>query len=258
MKAISICNRKGGVGKTTTTINLGTALAKLGKNVLLIDCDPQGNLSETMGYIPDNQPTTANELIYFASNNIPCEYASFIRKNESEGVDYIPAAASLDAAPTLLALAKDASQILARALRDDFFRKYDVILMDCKPSLDLLTVNSLAASDGVIIPVEPEEYALKGLADLLHTIQATREQLNPSLEITGVLLTRADSRRASVQEVRKELMDVFGDKVFSVTIPMLIEASNAAKEKRSCVIDEKSKIGQLYISAAEEVLERWT
>lgn len=258
MNILSICNQKGGVGKTTTSVNLGSAFAKLGKKVLLLDLDPQRNLSTTLGFNSDNQPTTISELIYFSCYGLPCDYSQFIRHNDVEDVDYIPATRdALSAAPTLLATVQNGNTVLARALNDEYFKRYDLILIDCKPSLDLLTNNALAASDGVIIPVEPEEYAVNGIADLLETIVVTRTQFNPKLDIAGVLITRADSRRSSVKTVRDDLETALGNKVLATSIPFLVEASTAAKEKRSCVSVNGSRIGTAYMDVAQELLQSW-
>ena len=258
MKTIAICNQKGGVGKTTTTINLGAALARLGKRVLLIDLDPQRNLSDTLGYAPDNTPSTTNELLYFSAYGMPRDYDAFIRRNDVERVDYIPATPSLCSAPTLLAAVADSNCILSRAVGElDALGRYDFCLIDCKPSLDLLTANALAAATGVLIPVEPEEYAVNGVADLTGTIAQLRRQINPALEIIGVLLTRCDLRRRSVQTVRDDLIAALGDRVFDTMIPFRAEASAAAKERRSCVSTPGgSRIGETYLELAREVLRR--
>ena len=175
MKIIAICNQKGGVGKTTTTMNLGAALSKLGKRVLLIDLDPQRNLSDTLGYVPDNTPSTVNELIYFTAYNMPVVVSGFIRHHDGEDLDYIPATPALSSAPTLLATVADGARVLARAIAaltmSDGAVSYDYCLLDCKPSLDLLTINALAAADGLLVPVEPEEYAVAGISDLLGTVR---------------------------------------------------------------------------------------
>jgi len=255
MKTIAVATKKGGPGKTTTTLNTGAALAKQGKKVLLIDLDPQRNLSDTLGYVQDNQPTTINELLYFGAYGMSCDFQQFIRHNEAEGLDFIPATCTLDTAPTVLAVAKDGSTVLARILQQEFFQQYDFILLDCRAAIDLLTTNALAASDGVIIPVEPEEYSVNGLADMMEAITTSQSQFNPALEITGVLITKADGRRNSVGAVRADLKEVLGDKVFQTTIPYLNEAPEAVKKRCSCVSMKNSRIGACYMEVAGEVLK---
>ena len=261
MKIIAICNQKGGVGKTTTTINLGAALSKLGKRVLLIDLDPQRNLSDTLGYVPDNTPSTVNELIYFTAYNIPVVVSGFIRHHDGEDLDYIPATPALSSAPTLLATVADGARVLARAIVLRSYlgavkRDYDYVLIDCMPSLGMLTINALAAADGLLAPVEPEEYAVAGISDLLGTVRQVQRSYNPALEVLGVLLTRCDRRRSSVQQVRDDLIAALGDKVFDAMIPYLTEASNAPRERRSCVSKPGSEIGRAYMAVAKEVLVR--
>lgn len=260
MKTIAICNQKGGVGKTTTTINLGAALAKLGKRVLLIDLDPQRNLSDTLGYEADNTPSTVNELLYFTAYNMPLSLSSFIRHHDGENLDYIPATPALSSAPTLLATVADGARVLSRGLAALSMSTgadgYDYCLLDCKPSLDLLTINALAAADGLLVPVEPEEYAVAGISDLLSTVSQVQRSYNPSLELLGVLLTRCDRRRSSVSRTRDDLIAALGDKVLDTMIPYLTEASNAPRERRSCVSKDGSEIGQAYMAVAKEVLSR--
>lgn len=256
MKIISICNQKGGVGKTTTTLNLSAALAKLGNKVLVLDFDPQRNLSDTLGYVTDNSPTTINELLYFTAYGMTCDFTACIRHNELENVDYIPATPSLSSAPTMLASANNGHMVLSTVLNAPIFQAYDFILIDCKPSLDLLTNNALTASDGIVIPIEPEEYAVTGLADLMETIETTKHQMNERLTVLGVLITRADSRRSSVKLVREELTTAIGNQLFETTIPFLVEASDAARAKRSCVSVTGSRIGDCYLNVAQEILSK--
>ena len=198
MKIIAICNQKGGVGKTTTTINLGAALSKLGKRVLLIDLDPQRNLSDTLGYVPDNTPSTVNELIYFTAYNMPVVVSGFIRHHDGEDLDYIPATPALSSAPTLLATVADGARVLARAIAaltmSDGAASYDYCLLDCKPSLDLLTINALAAADSVLIPCQANYLSAKGLKLLLGSVAKVRRQINPLLKIGGTLLAMVDNR----------------------------------------------------------------
>ena len=190
MRIVAVCNQKGGVGKTTTAVNLGAALARLGQKVLLADIDPQRNLSDTLGFVQDNTPTTTNELIYFTAYNMPIDLRAFIRRNETEQVDFIPASPALSSAPTILANVADGNRVLANALTAVADQcDYDVCIIDCKGSLDLLTSNALTAADSIIIPVEAEEYAVNGLADLLSTIGSIQSSLNPKLLSTVFLST---------------------------------------------------------------------
>ena len=226
MKIIAICNQKGGVGKTTTTINLGAALSKLGKRVLLIDLDPQRNLSDTLGYVPDNTPSTVNELIYFTAYNMPVVVSGFIRHHPA-----------LSSAPTLLATVADGARVLARAIAaltmSDGAASYDYCLLDCKPSLDLLTINALAAADGLLAPVEPEEYAVAGISDLLGTVRQVQRSYNPALEVLGVLLTRCDRRRSSVQQVRDDLIAALGEKYNAEKILLFGSRARGDNHERS-------------------------
>ena len=257
MKTICICNQKGGVGKTTTTINIGAGLAKLGKRVLLIDLDSQGNLTATMQQNEEEgQKLTANELIYFSVAGVPYTIDQMIRHNEGEHLDYIAASPLLSTAPNLIANDPDSNTVLERILRAPELADYDYVLCDCKPSLDLLVANTLVAADGVIIPVEPEAYAVDGLVTLCGNVSRTHDQLNERLHIIGILITKADYRRRQTKETEAELRECFGDQMFKATIPILAEAAAAAKEQRSAVSGRCSRVGELYTVVAQEVIDR--
>ena len=255
MKIISICNQKGGVGKTTTCLNLGAAFAKLGKKVCIIDLDPQGNLSATMGITTAGSPQKAmNDLIYLTIAGLPHPPAEFVVHHAAESVDFIPAAKTLSTAPPLLASDGDGNMVLARIFQDEFWMQYDYILIDCKPALDLLTINALAASHSIIIPVEPEGYAVDGLINLMESIERTRRQLNPALKIEGILITKANSRRNLTKRYCADLEECFPGMVFETAIPLLVEAPDAVDKLRSCVSMSGSRIGQSYMAVAKEVL----
>lgn len=259
MRVVAICNQKGGVGKTTTAANLGAALARKGKDVLMLDVDPQRNLSDTLGFVQDNTPTSTHDLIYMATYNMAIDVSRFIRHNEAEGVDYIPAAQTLASTSTVLAAVSDGNRALRKALAAVAeYHDYDVCIIDCKGSLDLLTLNALTSAHSVIIPVEAEEYAVNGLADLLGTIDDIQKTLNPHLSIDGILINRADTRRSNVRTTREDLTEALGDGVvFQTMIPYLKEVSDAPTEHRTCVAKKGSRVGDLYMELAEEVLTKW-
>lgn len=216
MKIISIVNQKGGVGKTTTTLNLASGMAKLGKRVLVTDLDSQRNATTALNR-GEYQGCSINDLIYFAVSGTPFDISYYIKHNELEDVDFIPAAPVLASAPGILATDKDSSMVLSRTFRSAYFsEKYDYILMDCKPSLDLLVINALAASDELIIPVEPEDFAVDGLADLWTTVERIRESFNEALAVNGILITKANMSRRKTQEAERQLRDVFGALVYLI------------------------------------------
>lgn len=255
-KVIAICNKKGGVGKTTITANLAAALAYLGKKVLVIDLDSQCNLSGTVGKGNGVQGLSSSELLYFAVAGQEIDPSQFIRFNEREGIDYIAGSKLLDSAPSFLATRGDGSTVLKDCLNNQEFEKYDYILLDCRPCLDLVVVNALAAANGVIIPVEPEEYAIDGLLDLMDVVTQTHDRVNHKLHVMGILVNRAVQQRNLTKKTIEDLRSCFGDKVMDTVIPFLAEAPMAASENRTCVSGRKSRLGDCFLKLAEEVMKK--
>jgi chromosome partitioning protein len=212
-RVLALCNQKGGVGKTTSTINLGAALAEFGRRVLLVDFDPQGALSVGLGVQPHQLESTTYNLLMERAVNIE----DVLLKTSVPGMDLLPSNIDLSAAEVQLVNEVAREQTLARALapvRGD----YDFILIDCQPSLGLLTVNALTASDGVIIPLECEFFSLRGVALLIDTIDKVQQRLNPELRLEGILATMYDGRTLHGREVFGRVLEAFGDKVFDTVI----------------------------------------
>lgn len=215
-------NQKGGVGKTTSTINLGAALAEAGRKVLLVDFDPQGALSAGFGTNPHELDVTVYNVLMERKTSVK----EAIQPTDVDNIDLLPANIDLSAAEVQLVNEVAREQILARALReveDD----YDVILIDCQPSLGLLTVNALTAAHGVIIPLTAEFFALRAVALLVETIEKVQDRLNPRLAIDGVVATMFDARTLHSREVMNRLVEAFGDKVFHTVIRRTIKFADA-------------------------------
>ena len=221
-RVISMCNQKGGVGKTTTTINLGAALAEFGRKVLLVDFDPQGSLSVGLGLNPHEMELTVYNLLM--ERDVRLE--DVVVPSGVAGMDLLPSNIDLSAAEVQLVHEVAREQTLQRVL-GPAIEHYDVILIDCQPSLGLLTVNALTASDGVIVPLECEYFALRGVALLKTTIDKVRERLNPQLEIDGVLGTMFDGRTLHSREVMQRLVQAWGDKVFHTVIRRTVKFSDS-------------------------------
>jgi len=212
-RVIALCNHKGGVGKTTSTINLGAALAEFGRKVLLVDLDPQGALSVGLG-VP---PYELDRTVYHALMEPGVGIADVRVKTKVDGLDLIPSSQSLSAAEFQLVNEVGREQVLKRALRA-VRDEYDFILIDCQPSLGLLTMNALTAAHGVIIPVECEFFSLRGVAMVVDTIDKVADLVNPDLSITGILATMYDPRTLHCKDVFARLVQIFGDTVFQTTI----------------------------------------
>jgi chromosome partitioning protein len=212
-RVIAMCNQKGGVGKTTTTINLGAALADYGRKILLVDFDPQGALSVGLGVNPYELDGTVYNLLM--QRGVRAE--DVVVKTNISGLDLIPSNIDLSAAEVQLVGEVAREQTLARAL-GPVVPEYDLVLVDCQPSLGLLTVNALTACDSVIVPLECEFFALRGVALLVETIEKVKERLNPRLEIEGILATMFDARTVHGREVMARVLEAFGDRVFHTVI----------------------------------------
>lgn len=255
-KIIAIANQKGGVGKTTTAINLSAALVKQGCRVLLIDLDPQGNASTGLGIEPTNRKLTTYDLL--AGEVQPTDAA---QDTSIKGLMIVPATTDLSSADMNLMSNEKRSFMLHDALHQPNIDSLhlDYILIDCPPSLNILTVNAMVASDSVIVPLQSEFFALEGLSQLMLTVREVRQTANPKLRIEGVILTMYDKRNNLSQQVEEDARDNLGDIVFKTVIPRNVRLSEAPSFSLSALdYDATSKGSIAYVDLAKELIQRTT
>ncbi|MBT9134194.1 MAG: Sporulation initiation inhibitor protein Soj [Firmicutes bacterium] len=250
-KAMAIVNQKGGVGKTTTAVNLGAALAELSKRVLVVDIDPQGNTTSGLGV---NRYRLKKCIYNVLIDGVPIE--AVILPTSTPRLELVPATIQLAGAEIELVLAMQREVKLREAVQH-VRENYDYILIDCPPSLGLLTLNALTAAHGVLIPVQCEYYALEGLSQLMNTVSLVQRHLNPSLVVSGALLTMFDPRTNLASQVVDEVRAYFKDKVYATVIPRNVRLSEAPSHGQSILAyDPKSKGAEVYMELAREVIER--
>ena len=245
---IAVANQKGGVGKTTTCVNLTAALKKRGRRVLLLDCDPQGNSTSGMGVEKQTRPNCYDMMINGA------DAASCIR--HTKWGDVLPANVNLSGCSVELVSVPRREFVMKNAI-EPIQDQYDYILIDCPPSLELLTVNALVAADSVLIPVQCEYYALEGIADLMRTVQMCNRSLNPKLAIQGIVMTMYDGRTKLSDQVVSEVRRFFGKKVYKTAIPRNVRLSEAPSHRKPAIAyDRESKGARAYLHLADELLKR--
>ena len=249
-KIISIANQKGGVGKTTTSINLATSLSAVNKKILLVDADPQGNASTGLGISYEHRSPSLYNLIVSQTLD-----ENAIKKTIVPGLDIITANTNLAASEVELVNIENREFVITNILSKT--KEYDYILIDCPPALGLLTINSLVASNSVIVPLQSEFFALEGISSLVNSIDLIKENFNPNLVIEGILLTMVDKRNSLSALVEKDVRDHFGETVYKTTIPRNIKVSEAPSHGKPAILYDVNSSGSMaYIGLARELINK--
>ncbi|MDG4646965.1 ParA family protein [Roseibacterium sp. SDUM158017] len=253
-RILAVTNQKGGVGKTTTAINLGAALARMRKRVLIMDLDPQGNASTGLGIVPSDRMNTTYDLLI---DEVPLR--KVVLPTQIENLYIAPATTDLSSTDVDLVSHGNRTGLLRQALRGASELPYDVVLIDCPPSLSLLTVNALVAADSALVPLQTEFFALEGLSQLLLTVRQVRDSANPNLRIEGVVLTMFDQRNNLCRQVEEDARETLGDLVYQTRIPRNVRVSEAPSYALPVIdYDPSSKGSEAYLELAREFLERST
>lgn len=253
MKVLAITNQKGGVGKTTTSINLTTGFAACGNNVLILDIDPQANATTGLGFSSYNGYSTYEFLL----GN--CRAEDVIKQTSIPGLDIIPSSMDLAAIEIEIASEKNREYLLKERISSiaSYNRDYDYVVVDCPPSLGLLTINALSCADAVIVPLQCEYYALEGLTHLIRTVDSVKKVFHPSLEIEGVVLTMYDKRNKLTDLVEEDVRQCLGDKVFNTVIPRNVRLSEAPSfGKPALIYDTNCSGSKAYMMLAKEIMQR--
>lgn len=254
MIKIALANQKGGVGKTTSVINIGIALAIKNKKVLLVDLDSQHHLSNWLEYKPDGKPV-AGDLIYSAVAGLSINYADYIRHNSNNNIDYIPSTKLLAGLLSIIASDNDSSNVISHIFNAEYFNNYDFILFDCQPSLDLLVTNILKACDKLLIPVQADILSYNGVEDMIDTFTRVKNDTDIKKYLLGMLVTMYQSNTKHSATVYEALKSSYGDLVFDIYISFRTEAKNASAFHASSVSDKNSVVGKQYIAVADKILE---
>ena len=255
-KVIAIANQKGGVGKTTTTFNLGVALKNQGKRVLVVDADPQGDLTTYMGYNESELKTTLAQLMESVIYDSQLDTKQAILNN-AEGIDLIPSDLDLSATEAMLVNAMS-REVTLRTILNNVKKDYDYVLIDCMPSLGMLTINALSCSDKVVIPVQDHFLAAKGMGHLLKTVSRVKRTINPNLEVGGILLTLVNKRTNLSKETIQDLKETYGRaiKLYDTQIPLAVKTAESTSRGKSIFkYDKNGKVATAYEDFAKEVLE---